>query len=97
MSTHVDAVIRYVNQHGQHVVFMLWGAYAQKKGAVVDRVRVYLYFTSCNTHHLLIRHAIWCCKQVIHRRYPHIDHRRFLNVAISGKPMGIYNAMDVHL
>ena len=44
MSTHVDAVIRYVNEHGQHVVFMLWGAYAQKKGAVVDRVRVYLYF-----------------------------------------------------
>ncbi|MBX9466410.1 MAG: uracil-DNA glycosylase [Rhizobium sp.] len=34
-----DAVIRTVNQDCEHVVFMLWGAYAQKKAAFVDRSR----------------------------------------------------------
>ena len=32
-----DAIIRAINEHHQHVVFMLWGAYAQKKGAFIDR------------------------------------------------------------
>lgn len=31
-----DAVIRAVNEKHQHVVYMLWGSYAQKKGAFVD-------------------------------------------------------------
>ncbi len=32
-----DAVIRAVNERHENVVFMLWGAYAQKKGAFIDR------------------------------------------------------------
>lgn len=32
-----DAVIRVVNEKCNHVVFMLWGAYAQKKGAHINR------------------------------------------------------------
>lgn len=32
-----DAVIRAINEKESHVVFMLWGAYAQKKGAFIDR------------------------------------------------------------
>jgi uracil-DNA glycosylase len=32
-----DAVIRAINDQGEHVVFMLWGSYAQKKGAFIDR------------------------------------------------------------
>lgn len=32
-----DAVIRAVNDHHEHVVFILWGSYAQKKGAFIDR------------------------------------------------------------
>ena len=32
-----DAIIRAVNEKCDHVVFMLWGAYAQKKGAHIDR------------------------------------------------------------
>lgn len=32
-----DAVIRAVNERHEHAVFMLWGAYAQKKGAFIDR------------------------------------------------------------
>ena len=31
-----DRVIELVNRQCQHVVFMLWGAYAQRKGAVID-------------------------------------------------------------
>ncbi|MBI1327888.1 MAG: uracil-DNA glycosylase [Alphaproteobacteria bacterium] len=32
-----DAVIRAVNEKHSNIVFMLWGAYAQKKGAFIDR------------------------------------------------------------
>ena len=34
-----DAVIHAVNEQCEHVVFMLWGAYAQKKAAYVDKQR----------------------------------------------------------
>jgi uracil-DNA glycosylase len=34
-----DAVIRAVNEDCEHVVFMLWGSYAQKKAAFVDGSR----------------------------------------------------------
>jgi uracil-DNA glycosylase len=34
-----DAVIRTVNDECNHVVFLLWGAYAQKKAAFVDQRR----------------------------------------------------------
>lgn len=32
-----DAIIRAVNERCEYVVFMLWGSYAQKKGAHIDR------------------------------------------------------------
>ena len=41
-----DAVIRLVAEQKEHVVFILWGAYAQKKGAVIDP-----------THHLVLTSA----------------------------------------
>ncbi|HEY9032453.1 MAG TPA: uracil-DNA glycosylase family protein, partial [Pseudomonadales bacterium] len=28
-----------LNQEREHVVFLLWGAYAQRKGALIDRQR----------------------------------------------------------
>jgi uracil-DNA glycosylase len=31
-----DAIIRKVNEEKENVVFILWGAYAQKKGAIID-------------------------------------------------------------
>ncbi len=31
-----DSVIRYLNEKRQHIVFVLWGSYAQKKGAFID-------------------------------------------------------------
>ena len=34
-----DKVIEVVNQECEHVVFLLWGSYAQKKGSVIDQNR----------------------------------------------------------
>lgn len=34
--TFTDEVIKLISDQRQNVVFMLWGAYAQKKGAVID-------------------------------------------------------------
>lgn len=34
-----DRVVKEINDRRDHVVFMLWGAYAQKKGAHVDRTK----------------------------------------------------------
>jgi uracil-DNA glycosylase len=41
--TFTDRVIQAVNDHCEGVVFLLWGAHAQKKGRVIDR----------NRHHVL--------------------------------------------
>lgn len=34
-----DAVIKKISDEKQNVVFLLWGAYAQKKGEVIDRTK----------------------------------------------------------
>ncbi len=40
-----DAAIRALADHKEHLVFILWGAYAQKKGAFIDREK-HLVLTS---------------------------------------------------
>lgn len=42
-----DAAIRRLAEEKEHLVFMLWGAYAQKKGAFIDRTR-HLVLTSAH-------------------------------------------------
>lgn len=37
--TFTDQIIQAVNQHCENVVFLLWGSYAQKKGACIDQAR----------------------------------------------------------
>lgn len=32
-----DAAIQALNENGENIVFLLWGSYAQKKGAFIDR------------------------------------------------------------
>ncbi len=34
-----DAVVKKLNEHRSGIVFLLWGAYAQKKGAHIDRTK----------------------------------------------------------
>lgn len=37
-----DEVIKVISDQKQNVVFILWGAYAQKKGAVIDRTKHFI-------------------------------------------------------
>ena len=37
--TFTDAVVRILAENQSHLVFMLWGSYAQRKGAFIDRNR----------------------------------------------------------
>lgn len=37
-----DAVIREVSEKKNNIVFLLWGAYAQKKGEIIDRSKHYV-------------------------------------------------------
>jgi uracil-DNA glycosylase len=37
--TFTDRVIEVINQEREGVVFMLWGTYAQRKGAIIDSAR----------------------------------------------------------
>ena len=37
--TFTDAVVRALAEQREHLVFILWGSYAQKKGAFIDRNR----------------------------------------------------------
>jgi uracil-DNA glycosylase len=37
-----DAVIKIISEEKENVVFLLWGAYAQKKGEVIDRKKHYV-------------------------------------------------------
>lgn len=37
--TFTDAVIKKISDEKKNVVFLLWGAYAQKKGAIIDRTK----------------------------------------------------------
>ena len=45
--TFTDAVIRLLAEEKEHLVFILWGAYAQRKGAFIDRNK-HLVLTSAH-------------------------------------------------
>ena len=45
--TFTDAVIRTLSAQREHLVFILWGAYAQKKGQIIDRQR---HLVLCSAH-----------------------------------------------
>ncbi len=45
--TFTDAVIRTLSTQREHLVFILWGAYAQKKGQIIDRQR---HLVLCSAH-----------------------------------------------
>lgn len=45
--TFTDAVVRLLSDERENLVFLLWGSYAQRKGAIVDRQR-HLVLTSAH-------------------------------------------------
>lgn len=58
-----DAIIRHLNNKTKCLVFMLWGSYAQKKGAHIDKVECLRVLTlRCALH----RVARSMCQTFIH-------------------------------
>lgn len=56
--TFTDAVISRLSAQREHLVFILWGSYAQKKGAVIDRTR-HLVLTSAHPSPLSAYHGFF--------------------------------------
>ena len=56
-----DKVIQEVNDKREHVVFMLWGAYAQKKGEIIDRKK-HLVLTAPHPSPLSSYRGFFGCK-----------------------------------
>ncbi len=56
-----DAIIHAVNVKAEPVVFMLWGAYAQKKAAFVDETR-HLVLTAAHPSPLSARSGFFGCR-----------------------------------
>lgn len=42
-----DAVVKYISDNSRGVVFLLWGSYAQKKAAAVDKVLPHFHVSLC--------------------------------------------------
>ena len=59
--TFTDQVVQAVNRQREHVVFMLWGSYAQKKGAVVDTSR-HLVLTAPHPSPLSAHRGFFGCR-----------------------------------
>ncbi len=56
-----DCVIAQLNQGREHIVFMLWGSHAQKKGAFIDRNR-HLVLTAPHPSPLSAYRGFFGCK-----------------------------------
>lgn len=56
-----DAVIERLNRDREHLVFMLWGSYAQKKGAIIDRSR-HLVLTAPHPSPLSAHRGFFGCR-----------------------------------
>lgn len=56
--TFTDAVIRQLSEKREHLVFILWGSYAQRKGAVIDRKK-HLVLTSAHPSPLSAFHGFF--------------------------------------
>lgn len=56
--TFTDAVIRHLSNEREHLVFILWGSFAQKKGMVIDRSR-HLVLSSAHPSPLSAYHGFF--------------------------------------
>ena len=58
--TFTDAVVRELASRREHLVFLLWGSYAQRKGAFIDRTR-HLVLTSAHPSPLSAHRGFFGC------------------------------------
>jgi uracil-DNA glycosylase len=56
--TFTDAVVRVLNDEREHLVFMLWGSYAQRKGRIID-TRKHLVLKSVHPSPLSANRGGW--------------------------------------
>ena len=56
-----DRVVHELNDHREGLVFMLWGSYAMKKGAVIDRDR-HLVLTAPHPSPLSAHRGFFGCR-----------------------------------
>jgi len=74
-----DRIVEILDQHCQHLVFMLWGSYAQRKGERIDQRRHLVLKAShpspLSAHRgfLGCRHFSRCNQYLIQHGYPSID------------------------
>ena len=59
--TFTDAVVAHLSRECDHLVFMLWGAYAQRKGAMIDRQR-HLVLTAAHPSPMSARNGWFGCR-----------------------------------
>ena len=59
-----DAVISILSRKKDHLVFFLWGAYAQKKGAVIDRSR-HCVLQTAHPSPLSVYRGFWGCDHFV--------------------------------
>ena len=56
-----DCIVNVLNERCEHLVFLLWGSYAQKKGAIVDRAR-HLVLTAPHPSPLAAHRGFFGCR-----------------------------------
>lgn len=97
--TFTDSVIHWLSSNLEGLVFMLWGSYAQKKGAAINRVRhscglntnpsnwctIIILIMCLNCVSLLSRNAIMSCR--LCTLLPCLLTEAFLDASISQRPM----------
>jgi uracil-DNA glycosylase len=59
--TFTDKVIEVLNQNGENIIFLLWGAHAQKKGSMIDRQRHHV-LTAPHPSPLSARRGFFGCR-----------------------------------
>jgi uracil-DNA glycosylase len=59
--TFTDKVIEILNQNGENIIFLLWGAHAQKKGSMIDRQRHHV-LTAPHPSPLSARRGFFGCR-----------------------------------
>lgn len=96
-----DAVVQWLSKNLEGLVFMLWGSYAQKKGAAIDRVSCFnpgsfsLSFTMCfHTKFSLCvyRNVTTSCRLFI--RLPCLLIGGFLGADTSQRPTSCYKNLE---
>jgi len=70
-----DATIAHLSEHGQHLVFLLWGSYAQKKGQVIDADK-HLVLRSPHPSPLSARRGFFGCRHFSKANEWLIEHGR---------------------